>query len=177
MFGRNTGHDFGGRSAGAGSLSIWTHSLKSFQFIREYTMGSYTGMAVRIGAGLEADDLYNYMAQYGITVVAPGDGSVGAAGGWFACGGHGTLTSYYGLGSDGALSIQVVTADGRLVTASPTQNEDLFFALRGGGGSVSDLLPNDEMTIVADEQVRHIRRRDINRTEGIPAHTGGGKRP
>ena len=39
------------------------------------------------------------------------------------------------MASDQVLSLEVVTADGRFVTASPTQNTDLFWALRGGGGS------------------------------------------
>lgn len=120
---------------GAGSISIWTHHLKSLEFIPEFAVGEYTGMAVRIGAGVEASELFNYMARYNITVVAPGGSTVGVGGGWFAVGGHGALTSLHGLGADQVLSIQVVTADGRLVTADPFTNEDLFFALRGGGGS------------------------------------------
>ncbi|KAH7397515.1 hypothetical protein BKA64DRAFT_600285 [Cadophora sp. MPI-SDFR-AT-0126] len=132
---KNTGHDFGGRPLGAGSLSIWTHHLKSFEFVPDFTIGEYTGMAVRIGAGVEAWELFNYMATYNITIVAPGGSTVGVGGGWFAVGGHGALTSLYGLGADQVLSIQVVTADGRFVTADPFTNEDLFYALRGGGGS------------------------------------------
>ena len=91
-------------------------------------------MAVRYGSGLETWELFNQMAAHNITMVAAGVGTVGAGGGWFGYGGHGYLTSFYGLGSDQALSIQVVTADGRLVTADPNTNRDLFFAIRGGGG-------------------------------------------
>ena len=50
-----------------------------------------------------------------------------------AGGGHNTLASKYGLGADQALSIQVVTADGKFVTADPVTNTDLYYALRGGG--------------------------------------------
>lgn len=137
---RNTGHDFGGRSVGAGSLSIWTHNLKSFEFLPEYTMGRYTGMAVRYGAGLETWELFNHMAENNISVPAAGGRTVGANGGWFASGGHGNLASFYGLGCDQALEIHAVTADGRFVVASPEENEDLFYALRGGGGSVFSVL-------------------------------------
>ncbi len=45
----------------------------------------------------------------------------------------------YGLGSDQLLSFNLVTADGRFITADPTQNQELFFALRGGGGGMSSL--------------------------------------
>ncbi|KAH6664458.1 hypothetical protein B0J14DRAFT_246120 [Halenospora varia] len=132
---KNTGHDFGGRSVGAGSLSIWTHYLKDFEFLPEYSQGNYSGKAVRFGSGLEAWELYNYMEDNNITVVAPGYTAVGMGGGWILNGGHGYLTSKYGVGSDSVLSMQVVTADGRFVTADSETNEDLFWALRGGGGA------------------------------------------
>ena len=50
-------------------------------------------------------------------------------------GGHGPAVHDFGLGADQVLEMQVVLADGRLVTVNPCQNPDLFFALRGGGGS------------------------------------------
>lgn len=77
--------------------------------------------------------------------MAPGGYTVGAAGGWFCGGGHTTITSTYGLGSDQALSINVVTADGRLVTADPFTNQDLFFALRGGAGSTFGVITSVTM--------------------------------
>jgi len=130
---RNTGHDFGGRSTGAGSLSVWVHNLKSFELLPEYTIGEYSGMAVKIGAGIEAWEMFNHMGDHNISVVAPGGTTVGMMGGWMGFGGHSTVVSTFGLASDQALSIEVVTADGRLVTADPFTNTDLFYALRGGG--------------------------------------------
>ncbi|KAM7184182.1 hypothetical protein V8F20_012320 [Naviculisporaceae sp. PSN 640] len=138
---KNTGHDFGGRSMGAGSLSVWVHNLKSFEFIPEYKSAVYSGMAVRIGAGVESWEMFGHMADSGnITVVAPGGSTVGSVGGWLAAGGHGALTSKYGLGADQALEINVVTADGRFLTASSEENQELFWALRGGGPSTYGIM-------------------------------------
>ena len=81
---------------------------------------------------------YTYFAiayASNVTIVLP-YGTVGVIGGWFQGGGHSTYTSYYGLGADQILALEVVTADGRFVTADPT-NTDLFWALRGGGGGKS----------------------------------------
>jgi len=132
---KNTGHDFVGRSTGYGSLSVWTHYLKGIDLISGYSIGEYQGTAVKIGGGVEAFEGYNLMAASNITFVVPGAFTVGAAGGWLAGGGHSGLTSLLGLGSDQPLSINVVTADGKFVTADVNTKDDLFFALRGGGGS------------------------------------------
>lgn len=54
-------------------------------------------------------------------------------------GGIGWLRSQYGLCIDNMLSVEVVRADGKLIKASETENSDLFWALRGGGGNYTRL--------------------------------------
>jgi FAD/FMN-containing dehydrogenase len=56
-------------------------------------------------------------------------------GGYIQGGGHSPLSGLYGMAADQILSLEVVTADGRFVTASESSNPDLFWAIRGGGGS------------------------------------------
>ena len=60
--------------------------------------------------------------------------TVGCLGGWMQGGGHGPASHDYGLGADQVLEATVVLANGSIVTASPCENADLFFAIRGGGG-------------------------------------------
>jgi len=62
---------------------------------------------------------------------SPGVGVVGYTLG----GGMGWLARKYGLAADSVHSFELVTPDGRLVQASATENSDLFWALRGGGGN------------------------------------------
>lgn len=73
---KNTGHDFAGKSAGYGSLSIWTHGLKDIQYFDNYVDESgYIGPAIKAGAGVQAYELYRFATQRGVVAVA-GEGQV-----------------------------------------------------------------------------------------------------
>ncbi|OBT64286.1 hypothetical protein VE03_06794 [Pseudogymnoascus sp. 23342-1-I1] len=130
----NTGHDFLGKSTGAGALSIWTHNLKSVTFIKSYSSPSYKGPAFKLGAGIQVLDLYEAAKKYGVTAVGGECGGVGVTGGYIAGGGHSPISSKYGMGADQVLSIDIVTPSGRFITADENNNKDLFWAIRGGGG-------------------------------------------
>ncbi|KAA8571810.1 hypothetical protein EYC84_001775 [Monilinia fructicola] len=60
--------------------------------------------------------------------------TVALAGGYSQGGGHGPFSTKFGLAVDQVLEWKVVTGIGALVTATPTQNSDLFWTLSGGGG-------------------------------------------
>ncbi|EAW09306.1 FAD binding domain protein [Aspergillus clavatus NRRL 1] len=131
---KNTGHDFSGKSTGAGALAIWTHHLKDLAYLPNYQSARYTGPAVKMGAGVQAEQLYAMAQQLGFTAVGGEGKTVGVAGGYVLGGGHSPLSSRYGLSADQVLALEVVLANGRFVTVTEETDPDLFWALRGGGG-------------------------------------------
>ena len=130
------GHDFMGRSIGRGSLTINTQSFQEILFTVNYTgPGDWTGGAVTVGAGVLFRDLYPLAFNKKVVVVGGECATVGMAGGYLQGGGHGPLSGYLGLAVDNVLSFDVVLASGEFVQANANQNQNLFWALRGGGPS------------------------------------------
>jgi FAD/FMN-containing dehydrogenase len=144
---RNTGHDYLGRSTGAHSLAIWTHYMKEISLVKQYQDPHYSGPAIKMSAGVEAHEAYAFADAHKLMVVGGNCPTVGIAGGYTQGGGHGPLASKFGLAADQVLEWQVVTAAGDLITASPKKNSDLFWALRGGGGSTFGVVAS--MTVKA----------------------------
>ncbi|KAI0012471.1 hypothetical protein F4779DRAFT_567684 [Xylariaceae sp. FL0662B] len=131
---RNTGHDYFGKSTGAGGLALWTHFLKDTEMIDNYESTAYTGKALKLGAGTEVLEAYQAADKAGVAIVGGACATVGVVGGYSQGGGHGPLNSVFGLGADQVLEWEVVTAGGQHLVASPAKNSDLYWALSGGGG-------------------------------------------
>lgn len=74
---KNTGHDFSGKSGGAGALSIWTHNLKDIQFLPNYVQdgGGYKGPVFKAGSGVQAWEIYEAANKQKMVVVG-GEGRV-----------------------------------------------------------------------------------------------------
>jgi FAD/FMN-containing dehydrogenase len=88
----------------------------------------------RSGPGATWADFNHATHAFGLATTGGIIGSTGVSGLTLG-GGIGYLSRQYGLSCDNLLSADVVTADGRFLVASETENADLFWALRGGGGN------------------------------------------
>jgi FAD binding domain/Berberine and berberine like len=88
----------------------------------------------RAPAGALVRDLDHATQRFGLATTSGGCPTVGVAGLTLG-GGEGQLMAKYGAACDNLIRAQVVTVDGRQVEASQNSNEDLFWAIRGGGGN------------------------------------------
>ncbi len=84
--------------------------------------------------GAKTSDLLVAAGPLGLALSTGDTASVGL-GGLATGGGIGWLVRKHGLTIDSMLSAEIVTADGRLIVASEDQHQDLFWAVRGGGGN------------------------------------------
>jgi FAD/FMN-containing dehydrogenase len=88
----------------------------------------------RVGPGAVWGDVAAAAAPFGLAPLSGSSPDVGVAG-YTLGGGVGWLARKHGFAADSLLRAEVVTADGSIVTAGPDEHTDLFWALRGGGGS------------------------------------------
>ena len=124
---RSGGHSVAGHSTVDGGIVLDLSSMKGLHIDAERR----TAWAQ---PGLTAGEYTAAAAAHGLATPFGDTGSVGIAGLTLG-GGIGWLVRKYGLAIDALEAVEIVTADGRLLTANADHHPDLFWAVRGGGGN------------------------------------------
>jgi FAD/FMN-containing dehydrogenase len=118
---------------GGHSYAGWSSTSGLIVDVTRMAGVNVSGSTATVGAGTKLIDFYNGLAAHGRGVPGGSCPTVGIAGLTLG-GGVGVVSRAYGLTSDNVQSLQIVTADGQVRTCSSSQNSDLFWACRGGGG-------------------------------------------
>lgn len=124
---RGGGHNAGGLGICDDGLVIDLSHIK-------YTRVDPVAKTVVAGGGCTWGDIDHATHVFGMATPS-GVISTTGVGGLTTGGGIGHLTRNFGLSIDNLLSVDMVLADGNFVTANAEQNQDLFWAVRGGGGN------------------------------------------
>ncbi|WP_306057432.1 FAD-binding oxidoreductase [Natronococcus wangiae] len=121
------GHNVAGNAVCDDCLTIDLSSMSSVRVDR-------TAQSARVGPGATMADLDHETQAFGLATPGGVISTTGVAGVTLG-GGIGWLSRKYGLSIDNLRSVDVVTADGEVVTANEDENPDLFWAIRGGSGN------------------------------------------
>lgn len=124
---RGGGHNGAGLGTCDGGLVIDLSQMKGVHV-------DPVARTVRVGAGCVWGDVDHATHAFGMATPCGFISTTGVAGLTLG-GGIGYLSRRYGLTIDNLLSVDMVLADGRFVTANAKENNDLFWAVRGGGGN------------------------------------------
>ncbi len=124
---RSGGHSMAGQSTVDDGLVIDLSSMKAMSIDPDRRVA-------RVQPGLTWAEYAAQAQVYGLSTSSGDAGGVGI-GGLTLGGGIGWMVRKHGLTIDHLLAIELVTAGGRLLRASATENPDLFWAVRGGGGN------------------------------------------
>lgn len=124
---RGGGHNAGGLGIAEGALCIDLGGLKDIKVDR-------SAKVAHVGGGCTWGEVDQATHEHGLAVPCGIISSTGV-GGLALGGGIGHLSRAYGLTVDNFVEVEMVLSDGSQVVANANENEDLFWAVRGGGGN------------------------------------------
>lgn len=124
---RGGGHSVAGKGVTEGGLVIDLRRMNTVSV-------DPTAMTARIGGGATMSHLDRATQPHGLATTG-GRVSTTGVGGFTLGGGTGWLDRKFGLACDNLVSVDLVTAEGKQITASKAENPELFWALHGGGGN------------------------------------------
>jgi FAD/FMN-containing dehydrogenase len=133
-FVRKFGIPFAARSGGH-SYAGWSGSSGLIIDVQNFKGVTVSGATAVVGAGTRLVDFYSGLAAKGRAAPGGSCPTVGIAGVTLG-GGNGVMSRAYGLTCDNLEAVQIVTANGAVLTATadPRHYSDLFWACQGGGG-------------------------------------------
>ncbi|MDH3621359.1 MAG: FAD-dependent oxidoreductase [Gammaproteobacteria bacterium] len=132
------GHSYAGKSTCDGGMQIDLSTLR-------HARVDATNRVAHVAGGSLLGELDRESMAAGLVTTA-GTVSHTGIGGLTTAGGFGRVGRRFGLALDNVVGADVVTADGRLLHANAEENEDLFWAIRGGGGNFG-IVTNFEMAL------------------------------
>jgi FAD/FMN-containing dehydrogenase len=124
---KGAGHNIAGLALSDGGITLDMSGMRAVDVDVEARL-------VRVGPGCTLGDVDQATQQHGLATTLGFVSATGVAGLTLG-GGFGYLTRRFGWTVDDLQEVEIVTADGQLHRASGMANEDLFWALRGGGGN------------------------------------------
>ena len=124
---RSGGHDWAGRALRDDGLVVDLTEMRRVDVDPRNRVATCQG-------GARGIDLIHAAASHGLVGMTGSCSTVGLAG-LYLGGGYGPLSTRYGLAADNLLAAEVVLAGGRSIRVSSSENAELLWALRGGGGN------------------------------------------
>lgn len=124
----------GGGHSGAGFGTNDKGLVIDLQHLNEVIVDDQRHGIVSIGGGATWGKVADTLGEHGLAISSGDTRSVGV-GGLTLIGGIGWMVRKYGLAIDSLVGAEIVTYDGATLYARHDQNEDLFWAIRGGGGN------------------------------------------
>src|SRR5260370_14960216 len=124
---RGGGHDWAGRALSDQGLVVDLSRMRQVEV-------DVRGRVATVAGGALAGDVFAAAGPHALAAVTGVAGIVGFAG-LLTGGGYGPLLPRFGLALDNLLGAEIVFADGQIVFADSSQNSELFWAIRGGGGN------------------------------------------